>query len=859
MVGTSNRGQVPGDKSMQTTAPSRRWHRLVPLLPLFTAAVLLGGVGLAVERTVGSEFERRALARVRDAAWLYADQASRQLARRVAEMRLFIADTGMQPGAPPAERRAALERLKAASPTYFWIGYVTPDGVVQAATGGLLEGVSIAGRPVFERSKAGLWVGSPHPVVALRQPLAERGIADPGEVADLGMPVFDVQGRLRAVLAVHLGTRAMGELREVVLGTVENRQQLALTILDETGRPMLGEAIDPAWRSALGALAADVGHRVRDGPADRLMAHSHVRAPAAGVALDWRVLAQQPRAAALAPAELLVRQLGLISVGVALLAGGAGVWLSRRLSRPLLEQLDALAARRGDEAQLGWQGMAEQLRLQPARLEGLSAGERLIRQLLLDAGRLQQVLGELPSPVLLLDVDERVSYLNAAAERAFGWPAAEALGLVLDEVAPPVSPTERAAFREQVSREAGPWRFVARSHRRDGATLLGEWHLSRVAGHSRAQLGWLLVVRDLTERHEAEQRRREQAALLSGIVDSASDAIVSVDPEGRITLFNPAAERTFGREAAAMLGQTLDPLLPPAERSQHVADLQRFAHSHLSRRAMGSGLVRGLRADGSECQLEASISHTTVNGRLVLTAILRDVTERVKADEALARTRTELAALAQRLLAQEKETTRRLAQVLHDGLGQTLVAARLTSDALMSALQGAWPAGQGARAQRLASLVDTAQSEVRSALVALRPPLLEDDGLAVALDTEVRSRIAGADGLRLECQVAPSARRQRWPADVEYAAFMVAREAVVNAILHSAGRSVTVELQGDAGELALHVDDDGIGFEAGQAPGPGHLGLVGMRERALAVRATVRVLRREAGGTRVSFEWQSGD
>lgn len=372
-------------------------------------------------------------------------------------------------------------------------------------------------------------------------------------------------------------------------------------------------------------------------------------------------------------------------------------------------------------------------------------------------------------------------------------------------------------------------------------------------------MGWVLVVRDLTERQEFEQRRREQAQMLAGIVESASDAIVSIDREGRITLFNPAAERIFGHPAGAVIGNSLDMLLPPDAVARHRVDASVFAASGVTRRAMSSGPVRGLCADGSTRQLEASISQTTVAGRLVLTAILRDVTERVKSEEALARTRSELAALAQRLMAQEKETTRRLAQVLHDGLGQTLVAARMTSDALMGAMKGDWPASQGARAMRLASLLDTAQTEVRSALVELRPPLLEDDGLAVALDTELRSRAAGAEGLHVACEVAPSAREQRWPADVEYAAFMVAREAVINAIQHSAGHGVTLQLMGDAGELTLHVDDDGIGFEATQARGPGRLGLVGMRERALAVDATVRVQRRDSGGTRVSFEWRQTD
>lgn len=96
-----------------------------------------------------------------------------------------------------------------------------------------------------------------------------------------------------------------------------------------------------------------------------------------------------------------------------------------------------------------------------------------------------------------------------------------------------------------------------------------------------------------------------------------------------------------------------------------------------------------------------------------------------------------------------------------------------------------------------------------------------------------------------------------WLADVEYAAFTIAREALVNALMHARRSEVVVAPNGDEGELRLTVRDDGVGFEPASAAGPGHLGLVGMRERAQAVLARVRVQRRSGGGTTVSFDWQA--
>lgn len=688
---------------MSANPHPRPWHRLVPLLPLLTAVLVLGGVWLAIERTVGVEFERRALARVQRAASHFAHHVSRQLALHGAELKRFESDVGMQPGAGTGARRAALQRLKESSPSYVWIGYVLPDGQVEAGTDGLLEGHSIADRPVFANARAGLWVGPPHPLVALKQPMAERGIEAPAEVADIGLPLRTPDGQLRAVLTAHLSLSPMHNLRELSLGAAPERARIDLVMVDAAGQMLLGssarlpapELLDQQLPGAVRTLRAPGGTSL-------IVSHSPVQAPESHLPVNWRVVALQPLEVALAPAKALQRQLWLIGAAAALLLGGAGVWIARRLSRPLVELLDAVAARQpagaGPLGSADIRRMVEQLRWLPARPEQLSEGERMVQQLVHDAGRMQQVLDGMPNPVLLFDTDQRLSYLNVAAERAFGWTAAEALGRGADEVLPPEGDGQgRAWIRSQMATEPGPWVFKAETQRRDGSEFFGEWHVSRVEGAPGELLGWLLVVRDLTDGRASERQRREQAQLLAGIVASASDAIVSVDTDGRITLFNPAAERIFGHSEAAMIGQPLDRLLPTDARLQHGSDLQQFAASATTRRAMGSGLVRGLRADGSTRQLEASISHTTVAGRPLLTAILRDVTERVRSDEALARTQAELAALARRLLAQEKETTRRLAQVLHDGLGQTLVAARLTSDALMTALQGQWPARARAR------------------------------------------------------------------------------------------------------------------------------------------------------------------
>jgi signal transduction histidine kinase len=96
----------------------------------------------------------------------------------------------------------------------------------------------------------------------------------------------------------------------------------------------------------------------------------------------------------------------------------------------------------------------------------------------------------------------------------------------------------------------------------------------------------------------------------------------------------------------------------------------------------------------------------------------------------------------------------------------------------------------------------------------------------------------------------------RWPTEVEYAAFMVVREAVENALRHSGANAIAVELSGNALSLHVSVSDNGVGLPDGIGLGVGHLGMLGMQERALAVGASVSYGRGSEPGTRVAFHWQ---
>jgi diguanylate cyclase (GGDEF)-like protein/PAS domain S-box-containing protein len=149
-------------------------------------------------------------------------------------------------------------------------------------------------------------------------------------------------------------------------------------------------------------------------------------------------------------------------------------------------------------------------------------------------------------------------------------------------------------------------------------------------------------LRDSDRRRFATERARvQQQAQLTGIIDSAMDAILMADAEQRIVLFNPAAERMFGRKAADVLGTPIDVLLPQRFQARHTDHIRAFGATGATNRRMGGlGAITGLRADGAEFPIEASISQLEVNGDKYFTVILRDITDRkrIEADLRVAAT-----------------------------------------------------------------------------------------------------------------------------------------------------------------------------------------------------------------------------
>jgi len=148
--------------------------------------------------------------------------------------------------------------------------------------------------------------------------------------------------------------------------------------------------------------------------------------------------------------------------------------------------------------------------------------------------------------------------------------------------------------------------------------------------------GAALIGRMERERLQSEQELRISTQRYSSVVASAMDAIITLDESQSIIVFNEAAERMFGAPACDVLGKPLDRFLPMHLRQIHQELVRNFGETGVTRRSMSSpGILSAVRANGEEFPIEATISHVQVAGQKLYTVVLRDITERKRAQETL--------------------------------------------------------------------------------------------------------------------------------------------------------------------------------------------------------------------------------
>jgi len=336
---------------------------------------------------------------------------------------------------------------------------------------------------------------------------------------------------------------------------------------------------------------------------------------------------------------------------------------------------------------------------------------------------------------------------------------------------------------------------------------------------------------------------------LNAIVESAMDAIITVDDRQHIVMFNAAAEKIFGCPVAEAIGAPLDRFIPERFRAAHRGHVRHFGETGATTRMMGARLaLLGLRSSGEEFPIDASISQVVIDGRKLYTVIVRDITERRSVEEALERSYREFRELSTAMHEVREAERLRIARELHDELAQWLTAIKMDVSWLSSRLPRE-EAQLLARVEKMKGVVDTAVAAVRRIAADLRPVMLDDLGLVPAIESLLHD-LSQRTGIVISLDGAAAELDFREP--LPTALYRIAQEALTNVARHAGATEVSVTMHVGDGRLVLAVRDNGRGFDPGTVRAKSY-GILGIRERAHTLGGTARFERIAEGGMLVEI------
>jgi hypothetical protein len=457
--------------------------------------------------------------------------------------------------------------------------------------------------------------------------------------------------------------------------------------------------------------------------------------------------------------------------------------------------------------------------------------------------------------IVTIDAGQRILVFNAAAEQMFRWPRAAILGQSLDKLLPERFRPAHQAHIEQFARTGTTSRqmgaqTVLMALRANGEEFPIEASISQHGDGGYKLL--TVILRDITERLHAESLLEASQSRLSGILDSAMDAIITVDEAQHVVLFNAAAEAMFGCPRAEAIGAPLASFIPERFRGAHAAHVRGFGEGAIVSRRMGAlRIVTGLRRDGGEFPIDASISQLSGRDGKFYTVILRDVSARVRAEEDLRRSKQELhelASAAQRARELEKS---RIARELHDELGQALTALRMDV-AWCRAKIPVSSEGVGARLERMETMLEATVAATRRIAADLRPLMLDDLGLLPALEWLVESF---TERTAIPCALAVRGEELDLPDMEATAVFRAVQESLTNVARHAQASRVDVAVERGDSQVTVRVRDDGVGFSPEDSRKPNSFGLLGLRERATLLGGEAMVTSAPGRGTHVEVRF----
>jgi PAS domain S-box-containing protein len=452
------------------------------------------------------------------------------------------------------------------------------------------------------------------------------------------------------------------------------------------------------------------------------------------------------------------------------------------------------------------------------------------------------ILGSIAEGVIAVDLQSRVRFMNAVAERLTGWSTSEAqreaIGTVLqlsdaNGVRPEPDPIERVLTDRGIFPLSEETWVTSRSGPRvqvDGTTACILDSLDRLVGAS-------ITLRDVTIVRRTSLELKTMAQQLRALIDTAVNGVLMLDAAGMVLVFNPACNRLFGYSSDEMVGRNIETLMPAvlqalrdgAERTDCPGERRPIT---LAGRAMTCR-----RRDRSTFPAEVSIGEVSDSKEPLFVCVVHDVSERRRLEAAV------LDAVGQE--------QRRFASDLHDGLGQELTGLAFLLSALASEARAENSGTQAAELERAYEVAKHALQSSQTIARGLSPIGAAKGGLITAL-RDLISRLQSPSGPAIRISVAEMAPLGLGPTVTDHL-YRIAQEALSNALKHAHAKSINLTLDRERDHVRLEICDDGRGV---RAPGrnPAGLGLRTMQYRASVIGARYETTAVKPHGTRVSCE-----
>lgn len=335
----------------------------------------------------------------------------------------------------------------------------------------------------------------------------------------------------------------------------------------------------------------------------------------------------------------------------------------------------------------------------------------------------------------------------------------------------------------------------------------------------------------IAELQDALKASEQRAA---AIVETAVNAIITMDENCIIETANSATERLFGYRREELVGRNIRMLMPQPYRDRHDGYVQNYLRTGV-RRIIGIGREAvAQRKNGSVFPIDLSVGEAVLpSGRRIFTGIIRDLTERKRLEE--------------QILHISEEEQARIGQDIHDDLCQQLAAIGCLARVAQKNLAAAG-SPEADSMDEIVRLISRANTRARETSRGLMPVVLDSGGLMAALEELADST---ARAYEISCSFYYDHPVQVEDNQLAVQLFRIAQEAVSNAVKHSQAQRVEIRLARQSGSLVLTVRDDGVGIPDKPAKGTG-MGLLTMNHRAQMMGGTVAVTPRPTGGTQVT-------